>query len=83
MDQQLFQWIVGGLCGIFGWLLNSIWRAVRDQQLETKEIAERIAGVEILVAGQYVKRDEMERNFAAIFRKLDVISDKLDGKADK
>ena len=35
------------------------------------------------MAGNYVKRDELEKTLSAIFAKLEKISDKLDGKADK
>ena len=46
-------------------------------------LAEKVNGIEILVAGNYVKKDDFDRFTDAIFSKLDKISDKLDNKADK
>jgi hypothetical protein len=37
----------------------------------------------VLVAGQYVHRDEFHSLSKALFAKLDKIEDKLDGKADR
>lgn len=73
-----------GLIGILGgWIMNNIWVAVKDLQSADKAIADKVAAIEVLVAGQYVKRDAFERFTDAIFSKLDKIEDKIDGKADK
>jgi hypothetical protein len=48
-----------------------------------KKLAEKVSSIEILVAGNYVKRDDFDKSVQAIFHKLDRIEDKLDGKADK
>lgn len=83
MDQQLFQWIVGGVCVIGGVLLKTCWDAVKDLQMADRELIERVGGIETLVADQYVKRNELDRSLSALFAKLDRIEDKLDGKQDK
>lgn len=83
MDQQLFQWAVGGICVIGGVLLKTCWDAVKDLQRADSDLIDRVAEIEILVAGQYVKRDEVDRGFSAVFAKLDRIEMKIDGKADK
>ena len=43
----------------------------------------RVAEIEVLVAGAYVKKDDLEKLSNAIFAKLDRIEDKLDLKVDK
>lgn len=52
-----------------------------------KETTRRVAQIELLIAGQYVTRGEFQSSIDkltdALFRKLDAIEDKLDGKADK
>ncbi len=83
MDQQLFQWIVGGVCVVGGVLLKTIWDSVSDLRRADEKLVERVAEIEVLVAGTYVKRDEVERSFTAVFAKLDRIESKIDGKADK
>jgi hypothetical protein len=42
-----------------------------------------VQSIEVLVAGSYVKRDDMDKLTAALFAKLDKIELKIDGKADK
>jgi hypothetical protein len=66
-----------------GWVLNTIWRAVNDLQRSDKELAEKVSSIEVLVAGQYVKRDDFDRNCERLFNKLDEINNKLDRKVDK
>jgi len=71
-------------CGALGgWVLKTIWAAVIDQQKETKDLSDKVNSVEVLVAGQYVRRDELTGILTRIDNKLDAISTKLDGKADK
>lgn len=72
--------VAGGFGGFF---LHSVWDAVRDLQKSDKDIINRVSHVEVLVAGDYVKRDELAREFGKLDGKLDAIFKKLDGKADK
>lgn len=66
-----------------GWWMKVIHESVRDLQADDRKLADKVGSIEVLVAGNYVKRDEMEKALSAIFAKLEKISDKLDGKADK
>jgi len=72
---------IGGFLG--GWVLNSLRDNIASLQKSDKELADKVQGIEILVAGSYVKRDDMDKLTAALFAKLDKIEAKLDGKADK
>jgi hypothetical protein len=84
MDMQiLFNIFVGVIGALGGWILNTIWGEIKSMQEADDVLADKVAKIEVLVAGQYCKRDEMERLSVAIFAKLDRIEDKLDGKADK
>jgi hypothetical protein len=84
MDMQiLFNIFVGVIGALGGWILNTIWGEIKSMQETDDILADKVAKIEVLVAGQYCKRDEMERLSVAIFAKLDRIEDKLDGKADK
>jgi len=74
--QEMFNLIAGLLGAIGGWLLNTMWQAVRS--LETK-----VAAIDVLVAGTYVKKEEMAKMTDAIFHKLDKIQDAIERKADK
>lgn len=72
---------VGGT--VFGWVLKTLWQAHKDLVSADKALTEDVGELKVLVAGQYVKRDEFRELSNAIFKKLDHIADKLDGKADK
>lgn len=78
----------------FGFLLNALWTAVRDLQKADTELASKVSQVEILVAGAYVKKDELASIVAALHARfdrfesthvaaLDRLSAKLEGKADR
>ena len=83
MDQTIVNWLLGGFGAMIGFLLNAVWQAVKDLQAADKELTAKVAEIEVLVAGAYVKRDDFNELSKAIFAKLDRIEDKLDGKADK
>jgi CHASE3 domain sensor protein len=83
MDQTIVNWMLAGFGGLIGFLLNAVWQAVKDLQKADKDLTAKVAEIEVLVAGAYVKKDDLEKLSSAIFAKLDRIEDKLDGKVDK
>lgn len=60
-----------------------MWDSLRDLRDADKELAEKVSKIEVLVAGEYVKHDDLDRLSDAIFKKLDRIEFKLDSKADR
>ena len=83
MDYQTLFNIAGGLAGFLGgWWMKVLHESVRDLQDADKRLVDKVSSIEVLVAGNYVKRDDFDKSVEAIFRKLDRIEDKLDGKAD-
>jgi hypothetical protein len=83
MDQTVINWIIAGFGALTGFVLKAVWDSVRDLQLADKELVDKVSSIEILVAGNYVKKDEFNNVATAIFAKLDRIEDKIDKKADK
>jgi hypothetical protein len=81
--QTLFNIAVGLVGALGGWILNTLWQEIKSMQATDNKLADKVAAIEILVAGQYVKRDDIQVLSSAIFAKLDRIEDKLDGKVDK
>lgn len=81
---QMFFNIAITLIGFLGgWVLNSLKTNIENLQKADRALTEKVQSVEVLVAGHYVRRDDFDKISAEIFRKLDKIYDKLDGKADK
>jgi len=83
MDQVIINWALAILGTLGGFILNALWQAVKDLQKADKELAEKVAEVDKVVAGDYVRRDEFAVTVQALFSKLDRIEDKIDKKVDK
>ena len=83
MDQTIVNWLLGGFGALIGFFLNAVWQAVRDLQAADTKLASKVSEIEILVAGDYLRRDDFTHTVEALFKKLDKIEDKLDKKADK
>lgn len=60
-----------------------MWQAVKDLQKADRDLATKVAEIEVLVAGDYLKRDEFSETIKTMFTKLDRIEDKLNLKADR
>lgn len=84
MDAQTLLNIAFGLVAFFGGIwVRGIADSLKDLKSVDNELATKVQSIELLVAGQYVKRDELTQLGQAIFAKLDKIEAKIDQKADK
>ena len=81
--QVLFDIATAVIGVIGGWLLNTVWGALKDLQEADKELAEKVAAIEVLVAGRYVTRDEFNSTLNQVFERLDRIRDLVSSKADR
>lgn len=54
-----------------------MWSAIKDGRKEHQRLAEKVNNVEVLVAGQYVTRDEFNQTMKSVDAKLDRIADKV------
>lgn len=69
--------------GLAGYILNTMHQAMRDLQKADTALTEKVQHIEVLVAGSYVKKDDLDKMVDALFTKLDRIESKLENKADK
>lgn len=83
MEQSYLNWAFGIVNLILGAVIKAMWDSYKDLKKADTQLAEKVNQIEVLVAGQYVKRDDFDRVANIIFAKLDKISDKLDQKADR
>ena len=81
--QEFYDWVLSGFCAVLGFLLNAVWQAFKDLQRADNELTKRVSEIEVLVAGNYVTRQEFDRVVERLFAKLDSIDRKLDSKVDK
>lgn len=82
-NQDVVNTLFGFVFLIVGFLLRALWDALKDLRASDKDIVDRIAAIEVLVAGEYVKREEFERAMTRLFEKLDVIETGITGKVDR
>ena len=68
---------------LLGFIVKAMWDAVKDLQASDKDLADKVSKIEVLVAGEYVKKEEFNSIMLRIFEKLDHIEEKIDKKADR
>ena len=82
-EQQFFDVAFAIIGALGGWWMRVMWQSLKELEQQDSKLADKVGSIEVLVAGQYVKRDDMNRDIATIFAKLDRIEDKINKKADK
>lgn len=83
MSKTMINAIIGGFAAAGAFLLRVIWEGLRELQKADVDLAAKISEIQLLVAGNYVKKDELDGIIKALFAKLDKIEDKLDKKVDR
>lgn len=87
MDQTWFNIAITTVGAMAGWWMNVMWQTLQDLEKADRLLVDRVAAIDLLVAGQYIRRDHFEQKLAelstALFNKLDRIDNKLDRKADR
>lgn len=84
MEQQdLINALIATAGALGGWFMRVMWTSIQDLQHNERQVAEKVSQIEILVAGNYIRREDFNRLSDNIVKKLDQIERKLDGKVDK
>ena len=81
--QDLFNTAMAGVLMLCGWFIRVMWDSLQKLQQQDRELAEKVGKIEVLVAGEYVRKDDFDRVIERLFDKLDHIELKIDSKADK
>lgn len=76
MDQEFFNWVLGILMSLLGWLGKTLWDAVQSLKKD-------INNLEVSIPSEYVKKVELDRRLDKLEALLYKIDDKLDTKVDK
>lgn len=80
--QTAFNVLLGAFSMLAGWLLNNITASMRDLTRADANLAVKVQNIELLVAGNYIKREEFDSKINAVFHKLDKIDEKLDRRIE-
>ena len=84
MDFQTgFNIVLGALGALVGWMLNTLYNSMRDLTKADQVLSDKVQSIEVLVAGNYVKKTELETLLHKLDTKLDRIEDKLDRTQEK
>ena len=83
MEQELFNWLVAGISGLLGFFLRVMWSAVIDLQKADEEIVKKVNQMEVIVAGNYLTREDFNKFMERLYNKLETIEVKIDHKVDK
>lgn len=81
--QTLINLAFSSLLGLAGLIYKGLIKRQEEQEQTVEKLGDRIHELDKLVAGDYVKRIEFDKNIEKLFKKLDDISDKLNSKADR
>lgn len=66
-----------------GWWMKTIWESLNELRSAEARLTEKVQANEVLVAGNYVTKSDLNVLTEALFKKLDRIESKVDNKADK
>lgn len=83
LSQELFNVVVGVAGALGGWWLKVMWETLKELQSADKELVDKVSRIEVLVAGNYVRKEDFDRTIERLFDKLDHIELKIDQKMDK
>lgn len=86
-SQTLINTLIAIVGVLFGWLFHGIKADMADQKKESNDLADKVHAIDKLVAGDYVRKDDLypklnhleakiERGFEKVFEKLDTKADK-------
>ena len=63
--------------------MRTMWASLNELRLADARLTDKVQAIEVLVAGNYVTKVDLNNLTEALFRKLDRIESKVDSKADK
>ena len=81
--QELYNTAIGFVLLLGGWVMRIMWDSLLKLQQADTNLADKVSKIEVLVAGEYVKKDEFNNIMLRLFEKLDHIEEKIDRKVDK
>lgn len=85
--QTLINTLIGIVGVLFGWLFHGIKSDIAKQEKESNDLADKVHAIDKLVAGDYVRKDDLYPRLGHLETKIErgfeKVFEKLDGKQDK
>lgn len=79
----MIELLVTGFAGVLSWNFRVLKAEVRESAVSLRETDKDLQAYKLHVAEHYATSTDMKSLIEAVFKKLDRIEEKLDGKADK
>lgn len=79
----VLKWLSGIVLAMIGYFVKLNHDEVKELKAKHTNLSEEVDAINVLVAGNYVKRSEFNEVVLSIDKKLDKIFDKIDSKEDK
>lgn len=76
--EQILQWLIAIIGSVVAWSAKTMRDSVAAVETDNRRLDERINGLEILIASQYVRSDRFDATVNALFQKMDRVEDKQD-----
>lgn len=74
LDYQVgFNILMGIGAFLASWWMKAIWSAIKELRDTDTQLVAKLSNIEVLVAGQYARKEELDRLTATITGKLDRI----------
>lgn len=80
--QTAFNLVFGAFSTLLGAVMMAIYQNMKELTKADESLVNKVNSIEVLVAGNYVKRSEFDTKVDAVFKKLDTIEEKLDRRLD-
>jgi hypothetical protein len=83
VPQFVLNWAFLAASGVIGWLVGRLTLQIKELQNTDAAMAKELHEVALLIAGKYVRRDELADFRAEVMTSLNAIQAVLREKADK
>lgn len=60
-----------------GWILKSVTDTLKEMRASEHSLRNKVQAMEILVAGSYVRREDLDKFGETMFRKLDKLEERV------
>jgi hypothetical protein len=75
--QMAFNIAVALVAFLGGWVLNTITKRLDENRSDLHSIRNKVQAIEVVMAGTYVKKEDLEKLGNTIFAKLDKIEERI------
>ena len=84
MDSQDFiNLALGAISFLGGWVVKNLQDSMKSLRDADERLTLKVQSIEVLVAGQYIKREDFDKTISALFTRLDGIGSTRDMKANR